>query len=47
MPKQYPPEFRRRVLELLKAGKPVAQIAADLGVSPQAIYGWRIREHTP
>jgi transposase-like protein len=31
-------------LDLLKAGKPVAQVAAFLGVSPQAIYTWRKQE---
>jgi transposase len=41
MPKRYPPEFRRRVLELVKAGRPVTEVAADLGVSTQAIYNWR------
>lgn len=41
MPKRYPPEFRRRVLELVKAGRPVTEVAADLGVSSQAIYNWR------
>jgi transposase-like protein len=44
MPKSYPPEFRRRVLDLVRAGKPVAQIAADVGVSQQAIYTWRKQE---
>lgn len=41
MPKRYPPEFRRRVLELVRAGRPVTEVAADLGVSTQAIYNWR------
>lgn len=44
MPKRYPPEFRRRVLDLVKAGTPVAQVAAVLGVSPQTIYTWRKQE---
>ncbi len=44
MPKRYPPEFRRRVLELLKSGRSVAEVAADLGVSAQAIYNWRRQE---
>ena len=44
MPKSYPPEFRRRVLDLVRAGKPVAQITADIGVSQQAIYTWRKQE---
>jgi transposase-like protein len=37
----YPPEFRRRVLDLVEAGRKVADVARDLGVSEQAIYGWR------
>jgi len=44
MPKRYPPEFRRRVLELLKAGRGVAEVAAELGVSSQSIYNWRRQE---
>jgi transposase len=35
MPRRYPPEFRRKVLDL---------IAADLDVSAQAIYNWRRQE---
>jgi transposase-like protein len=38
MPKPYPPEFRRRVLDLVPAGSSVAE---DLGVSAQTIYNWR------
>ena len=41
MPKPYPPEFRRKVLDLLAAGRSVASLAEDLGVSAQAIYNWR------
>ena len=41
MPKRYPPEFRHRVLELVKAGRSVSEVASDLGVSSQAIYNWR------
>ncbi|WP_150462763.1 transposase [Nesterenkonia ebinurensis] len=37
----YPAEFRRRVLDLLNAGRSVASIAHDLGVSDQTIYAWR------
>lgn len=44
MPRPYPPEFRRRVLALVAAGRPVAQVAADLHISEQAIYLWR-RQH--
>lgn len=37
----YPPEFRRKVLDLVAAGKLVAQVAHDLEISAQAIYIWR------
>ena len=40
MPKRYPPEFRRKVLDLVAAGRRVAQIAADLDISEQTIYVW-------
>ena len=33
MPRRYPPECRRKVLDLLKAGRPVAQVASDLEVT--------------
>lgn len=44
MPKRYPAEFRRKVLDLVAAGRPVAQVAADLAISEQTIYVWR-RQH--
>jgi transposase len=44
MPRRYPPEFRRKVLDLVAAGRPVAQVAADLQISDQVIYLWR-RQH--
>ena len=37
----YPPEFRRRVIELVEGGRKVAEIATDLGISEQTIYTWR------
>lgn len=37
----YPPEFRRKVLDLVEAGRPVADIARDLAISDQTIYTWR------
>ena len=33
MPYRYPPEFRRRGLDLLAVGRSVASLSADLGVS--------------
>ena len=44
MPKRYPEEFRRKVLDLAAAGRPEAQIADDLGISDQTIYTWRKQE---
>jgi transposase len=40
----YPAELRRRVVDLLGTGRKVADVARDLGVSEQAIYGWRRQE---
>ena len=40
----FPAEFRRRVVDLLTSGRSVKDIARDLGVSEQAIYGWRRQE---
>ena len=40
----YPVELRRRVVDLLETGRKVADVARDLGVSEQAIYGWRRQE---
>jgi transposase-like protein len=41
VPKAYPLEFRRKVLDLVAAGRPVAQVAHDLEISEQVIYNWR------
>ena len=40
----YPPEFRRRALDLLDAGRKVVDLARDLGISNQTIYAWRRQE---
>ena len=40
----YPAEFRRRVIDLLTSGRKVVDVARDLGVSEQTIYGWRHQE---
>lgn len=44
MPRSYPPEFRRKVLDMVEAGRPIKQIAEMLGISDQTIYNWR-RQH--
>ncbi len=41
MPAAKPAEFRRRAVELARSGdKPVAQIAADLGISESGLRRW-------
>lgn len=45
-PRGYPAEFRQRVVDLVEAGRPVAQIAAELGTSDQSIYTWRRQART-
>ena len=37
----YSAEFRRRVVDLVAAGRKVADVARDLGISDQTIYLWR------
>ena len=37
----YPPEFRRRVVDLVEGGRKVSEIASEVGVSGQTIYVWR------
>ncbi len=37
----YPYEFRRRAIDLVEAGRPVTDVAHDLGISAQSIYHWR------
>lgn len=41
MPRRYPVEFRRKVLDLVEAGRPVAEIADQLALCDQTIYIWR------
>jgi transposase-like protein len=44
MPKSYAPEFRRRVVELVRSGRPAAEVAADVGVSEATIYRWKAQD---
>ena len=37
----YPPEFRRRVVDLVEGGRKVSEVAADLEISEQTIHTWR------
>jgi len=41
MPPAHPPEFRRRAIELARErAKPIAQIAADIGISESCLRTW-------
>ncbi|WKN60152.1 transposase [Rhodococcus opacus] len=40
-PKRYSEELRGKVLNLVAAGRPIAEIAHDLQVSDQTSYSWR------
>jgi transposase len=42
--RDYPAEFRRRVLDLIAGGRRVTDIAQDLGISDQTVYDWRRQE---
>ena len=37
----YPPKARRKVLDLVEAGRPVIDVVRDLGISAESIYTWR------
>lgn len=41
MPRPHPPEFRQRAIELARErAKPIAEIAADIGVSESCLRNW-------
>ncbi len=40
----YPGEFRKKVLDLVAAGRRVRDVARDLGISEQTVYSWRRQE---
>ena len=41
MPKQYAPEFRRRVCERMLNGETVKSLVSELHVSEHTLYVWR------
>jgi transposase len=43
VPRRHPVEFPPKVLYLIEAGRPVAEIAVQLGVSDQTIYNCATR----
>ena len=44
MPRTDDPEFRRRVLELVRAGRPVRGVAAELGLAEATVYRWKAQD---
>jgi len=44
MPAPKPPEFRRRALDLVAQGEPVARVARDLGISESCLRRWMERD---
>lgn len=44
MPRRYPTETRRQVIELALSGTTIAQLAATFGMSEATIYNWRKQE---
>lgn len=44
MPRRYPPEVRRQVIELARSGTKVAQLAETFGMSDATIYNWLKQE---
>jgi transposase-like protein len=40
MPRQYPPEFRERIVALARSGKSVSGLSAEYGVADATIYRW-------
>ena len=44
MPRTYDPEFRRRVVALVRAGRPVRVVAAELGLAQATVYRWKAQD---
>ena len=44
MPRTYDPEFRRRVVELVRAGRPVRVVAAELELAEATVYRWKAQD---
>ncbi len=44
MPRRYPAEIRRQVVELARSGTLVAQLAATFGMAETTIYNWLYQE---
>jgi len=40
MPRRYPPEMRRQVIELARSGTRVKQLAMTFAISEATVYNW-------
>ncbi|MGW4369229.1 transposase [Nocardia takedensis] len=41
MPKSFASSLRRQVCARLRAGEPVAEVAAETGISPATLFRWK------
>ena len=44
VPRPYPPEFRRRALDLVESGRTVRDVATSLGIAESCLHRWRHRD---
>ena len=44
---RYTPEFKEQALGLLSLGKPVVEVAQELQISSNLLYGWRSQSQRP
>ena len=44
MPRPYPPDFRRRALDLVECGRSVRDVVASLGIAESCLHRWRHRD---
>jgi putative transposase len=44
MPRTYDSEFRRRVVELVRSGRSVAVVCAELGLAEATVYRWKAQD---
>lgn len=45
--KRYTPEFKAQAVGLVSLGKPVSEVAEDLGIGSSILYGWVRKEAQP
>lgn len=45
--RRFTAEFKAQALQILATGKPVAELARELGIGENLLYGWRFAAHGP